>query len=198
MSRVFQYKKAVQSLNYFSINLDKKQYSTKLYLLKYIYLADRYHVRKYGRFITNDAYFAMKYGPVASSVKDIIEGDGDDSDEKKYFNKYLKSKDLKVSSICDVDLKVFSDTDIEALNFVRDNFLNNKKIDIIDHSHEYPEWKKWENELNSGASRAQMSPLDFFNDPENKNIFFTDNKLILDSSKEVFISELKNEEFLIL
>lgn len=42
--------------------------------LQLVYFADRYHLRKFGRPITNDEYFAMPYGPVASGAKDIAEG----------------------------------------------------------------------------------------------------------------------------
>lgn len=39
----------------------------KLKLLKLVYLADKYHLIYYGRTITNDDYYAMKHGPIASN-----------------------------------------------------------------------------------------------------------------------------------
>ena len=44
--------------------------------IKLIFFADRYHIRKYGRPITNDEYLAMDFGPVNSGVKDIAEMSG--------------------------------------------------------------------------------------------------------------------------
>jgi hypothetical protein len=41
--------------------------------LKLIFLADRYHLCRYGRLITNDSYVAMKHGPVPSATRDIVE-----------------------------------------------------------------------------------------------------------------------------
>jgi len=41
----------------------------KLHAIKYFYFADKYHLMKYSRMITNDTYYAMKMGPVASNVK---------------------------------------------------------------------------------------------------------------------------------
>ena len=67
----FDYKKATQAINYFT----KKEGGQieKLKLIKLVYLADRFHLRKYGRPIMNDTYLAMPLGPVGSSVKDIAE-----------------------------------------------------------------------------------------------------------------------------
>ena len=67
----FDYQKATQSLTFFAEKEGGRIHKMKA--LKLVYLADRYHLRKYGRPITNDEYFAMPYGPVASGVKDIIE-----------------------------------------------------------------------------------------------------------------------------
>ena len=50
----FDYKKAVQAINFFARKNGGK--ITKLEVLKLIFFADRYHLRKYGRPITNDQY----------------------------------------------------------------------------------------------------------------------------------------------
>lgn len=67
----FDFKKATQALNYlakkFGGNINKMQ------AIKLIYFADRYHLRKYGRPVTNDEFVAMGYGPVGSKTKDIAE-----------------------------------------------------------------------------------------------------------------------------
>ena len=41
--------------------------------IKLIYLADRLHLRKYGRPIIGDMYWAMKLGPVGSLAKRVAE-----------------------------------------------------------------------------------------------------------------------------
>ena len=53
----FDYKKATQAINY----LTKKEGGQidKLKLIKLIYLADRYHLRRYGRRVVNYADLAM-------------------------------------------------------------------------------------------------------------------------------------------
>ena len=67
----FDYRKSTQVLNFFA-NKQGGQIN-KMKALKLIFLADRYHIRKYGRLITNDVYVAMKHGPVPSTTKDISE-----------------------------------------------------------------------------------------------------------------------------
>src|ERR1700761_4111780 len=40
--------------------------------VKFLYLADRAHLNRYGRPITFERYCALQYGPVASNALDII------------------------------------------------------------------------------------------------------------------------------
>jgi uncharacterized phage-associated protein len=51
----------------------KRPGTDKYQAVKFFYLADREHLNRYGRPITSERYFALKYGPVASTVKDLME-----------------------------------------------------------------------------------------------------------------------------
>jgi uncharacterized phage-associated protein len=46
----------------------------KYQAVKLFYLADREHLRRYGRPITHEAYYALDYGPVASNALDLLNG----------------------------------------------------------------------------------------------------------------------------
>lgn len=46
----------------------------KYQAVKFFYLADREHLKRYGRPITYEKYYAMEYGPVASTVLDLLNG----------------------------------------------------------------------------------------------------------------------------
>jgi len=177
--REFDHKKATQAINF----LAQKEggHIDKIKVIKLIWLADRYHIRKYGRPIVNDIYFAMPYGPVASSVADLA-GFNDiqiGEDEKKYLEKYLKSARFKkntIVSIEGVDEQVFSDSEIEALDKIYQEYGNYKPFDLVNLSHKFPEWKKFEASLKSKiTTRELMSYEDFFSNPPNslpmKNIF---------------------------
>ena len=55
--------KITQSLG-FLLSLDDNHRMNKLKLVKLIWAADRYHLRKYGRTVTDSEYFALPHGPV--------------------------------------------------------------------------------------------------------------------------------------
>ena len=165
----FNYKKAVQALNFFA-NKDGGCIN-KMKAIKLIFFADRFHLRKYGRPIVNDEYFAMPYGPVCSGVKDIAEMSiwlGEK--EGEYAVKYLRtSGKFEVEAIKgDPDwIKIFSKSDLEALSFSWDNYGKMSEFDLAETAHQYPEWKKHEKKLKT-QSRARMNYEDFFEDPTEK------------------------------
>jgi len=185
----FNYEKAVQCLNYFA-RYSKNKEIDKLKALKLVYLADRYHLRKYGRLITNDSYFAMEYGPVASSVKDLTQFNCLSHKEEKYAEKFISpsNKEHHFISRADIEKEVFSETDLEALNFVRENYGHLR--DLVGLTHKFPEWKKHETRLKS-ASRVPMDVYDFLEDTHNLKEEF----VILSKNESVIRKEqLKEQE----
>ncbi len=161
----FQYKKATQALNYFASQ--EGGHINKMKAIKLIFFADRYHIRKYGRPITNDEYQAMDYGPVNSGVKDIAEMSGFlGQRELNYASEFIQPYGLyEVQSIAPVEQKVFSQTDLESLEFAWETFGKYDQFTLADITHKYPEWKRHEEELKH-SSRVRMDYVDFFDDPE--------------------------------
>lgn len=53
----------------------KKPGADKYQIVKFMYLSDREHLSRYGRPITQEVYYALPYGPVASKAMDMLEGD---------------------------------------------------------------------------------------------------------------------------
>ena len=164
MRPAFNYKKATQALNFLAGKQDGQ--INKMKALKLVYFADRYHLRKYGRLITNDTYYAMEHGPVASGVKDIAEFSMIlDSHEWGYASKYIVTTDQhNFKSLADVDQGEFSDSDIEALEFAWAKFGRFDQFQLRDLTHKYPEWQKWEKALQN-RSRIDMDIEDFLEDP---------------------------------
>lgn len=166
MALSFSYKKATQALNYFA--LQSGGHINKMKALKLLFFADRFHLRKYGRPITNDEYFAMNYGPVPSGGKDLVEGSDFRPDvEKAYAGQYLNPVNrYEYSSVNEVDAIVFSQTDLEAISFAWKSFGSLDEFALADLTHQYPEWKRHEATLGSETcSRAKMSYDDFLEDP---------------------------------
>lgn len=172
LSKEFSYKKATQALNFFASK--QNGHIDKLKALKLIYFADRYHLRKYGKLITNDTYFAMPYGPVASGTKDILEMSQFLSEiEQDYALRYIEpiSETDYIRAVKEFDPDELSSSEKEALEYISNQFQKLNSIQLYELTHLYPDWKKKENQLKSGqASRVEMDLLDFFEDPDNPEL----------------------------
>lgn len=167
MQLSFSYKKAIQSLNYFAIQSGGSL--NKMKALKLIYFADRYHLRKYSRPITNDTYFALPYGPVASASRNVLE-DGDEyqTPESSYKQQFVQVTDkYSYKSIHDVKQDVFSQSDQEALSYAWKTYSHKDHFALADETHLFPEWSKHEAALKSGqVSRRPMPYSDFLENTE--------------------------------
>lgn len=193
MSLDFNYKKATQALNYFA---RKKGGSIDtLMAIKLVWLADRLHLRKYGRFITNDKYYAMKLGPVGSGTYNIIKDSSNFLDREilNYSSRFITCLDKekkKFISSNEIDEKVFSKSELGVLEHVFSNFSNMTKWQLSDYSHLFDEWARYKDQIgNSSEARFEIIVDDFFNITS-----FGDE--IFDQSQEVLecVKELYNEE----
>ncbi|MBU1032839.1 SocA family protein [Patescibacteria group bacterium] len=184
------FKKATQALNLLAEKKDGR--INKMKAIKLIYLADRLHLRKYGRPIVGDVYWAMKLGPVGSSTKKIAELSDMPANVLAYAKKYIKPVDARkqsftsVESIKKPDLNVFSKSDIECLEAIYERFSDKDQFELADLTHEYPEWSKHKKEIDGGKTRAKMDYKDFFADPKDGDAIFLQKKAELNQAKESF------------
>jgi uncharacterized phage-associated protein len=165
-------RKSTQALNYFahkSASGAPARRLNRMKALKLLFFADRYHLRKYGRPVSDCAYFAMKHGPVASQAKHVAEESARlDNRSRSYARRYVRKDDTyHFSSVGDVDLAVLSESDREALDFAWKNFGHYSEFRLRDITHHYPEWKKHAVKLRgAGRKRVEMQYSDFFTDPD--------------------------------
>ncbi len=184
------YKKETQALNFFAHKKDGQ--INKMKAIKLVYLADRFHLRKYGRPIVGDKYYAMKYGPVGSQTKNIAELSHASDDAISYAKKYIKpisvhKKNDSFVSIRKNDLSVFSKTDIECLESIYKNFSDKDQFELAELTHKYPEWLKHEKDLKEGGRRrVEMDYNDFFGSGSKEEDLFKQNKSELSLAKESF------------
>ena len=181
------YKKATQALNFFAQKKDGK--INKMKAIKLIYLADRLHLRKYGRPIVGDMYWAMKLGPVGSQAKRVAELDTMPDGVLSYAKKYIKPVDDKKQSFISlqpVDTDLFSQTDLECLETIYEHFSDKDQFELAELSHQYPEWIKHARALKAGKKRVAMNYDDFFSDTEKDDPLFGQNKSDLNLAKKSF------------
>jgi uncharacterized phage-associated protein len=167
MSLALAHRKATQALNFLA--RQSGGCINKLKALKLLFFADRYHLRKYGRPVSECAYFAMSHGPVASEAKQVAEEHALlPASARSYARRFLEKKgDYDYASVADFDKSVLSETDVEALTFAWENFGYLPKYQLRDITHHYPEWKRHERALKPGGPRrVKMEYADFFADPD--------------------------------
>jgi uncharacterized phage-associated protein len=165
----FNYRKATQALNHFALKQGGK--INKMKALKLIYFADRYHLRKYGRLITNDNYVAMDNGAVPSSTRDILEMTGFIGDsEKDYANRYIATKGYDLKSSASPDDDVFSLSDIEAIEFAWKQFGHLGGYALARLTHKYPEWDIHKEALKHKPQSSFPMNIDNFLDDPSSNV----------------------------
>ena len=182
--------KLIQALAYLA---DKQPNKTidNMKAYKLLWLADRYHLRRTGRTITGDSYYAMPHGIVPSDAKCLLEGEKTKlKSSRTYLNQFIftdGNHEYKV--IKQPDLKMFSDSDQDAIDIIlkRYNKYNAKQLSEL--SHKFPEWLFYEDLLKDKSSKNSYKiDLDhFFEDaPKEAKTLFNENREMLELTKELY------------
>lgn len=166
-------------------------------LIKLIWAADRYHIRNYGRLVSEDVYYAMAHGPVSSialNIARLTEWEFE-QDEYNFLDKLFNS-DKKYTWIekgANIGEDYLSETDKEALEFAWKTFGGLDDFYLADEiSHQYPEWKRLEEKISNDpfTNREKIDIEDFFENPE-EDAFFVVDKDHLIASKEYYKEQEK-------
>lgn len=112
----FDTSKAVAAIAYLAQRTGESMYP----VLKMLYLADKRHLERYGRFIVGDSYVAMHQGPVPSSTYDMLKFvrgdrkffDGGDIAARAFS---LDKHTHRLELLADPDVSALSESDIECL-----------------------------------------------------------------------------------
>jgi len=195
----FNTKKGVAFLEYI-LSLIAHPYNY-MSLLKLAFFADRYHIRNFARPVSGDIYYAMKFGPVPSNLKDII-------DVQDFFSENIIRKDryfVQLNSNTEIDKTQFSKSDLEAIDFSVNNFakIGMNQYSIANLTHAYPEWDKYKLQFENGnIIREEMDYRDFLlnakpNHPEFAKLDFKDPyPPISESDRKDLISEIEEMNLL--
>jgi uncharacterized phage-associated protein len=186
--RGFNYKKTVQALNLLAQKSGGRM--NKMKAIKLIWLSDRLHLRRHGRTITGDVYFALPHGPVPSATRDVLQWNGYSDDiASGYASSYIDQDGQYFYKSTDTpNLKVFSKTDLDCINVIYDCFGSLDEFQLRNFSHIFPEWVKHSLGLTSGqSSRYLMDESDFFINVQEKSGLFQDSEEFLSLSKEMFV-----------
>ncbi len=146
----------------------------KMKAAKLLFHADKYHLLKYGRPVLGDEYACMQYGPVPSTslnvMNDVLARDAhfpptakDLFDEYLAVEKPLFTKYPVFRAKREPDLDVFSDSDIEALEYSYQTYGAKSAWELSEESHNEPCWRA-ANQGRSPGSSVRMDYSLFFED----------------------------------
>lgn len=151
----------------------------KMKLMKLLWLSDRLHLSKYGRLILKDRYYALPHGPVPSIALDIC---------KRSKDGYIIIQGYNIKSERGYNKDFFSKSDLKIMDYVWEKFKDFSSLDFSNYSHKYPEWLRFEKELeNKNISNSHEIVIqDFFEfpDPNEFSDLVTEEDITL--SKEEF------------
>lgn len=183
-------KKIIQALAYIAYQqADHKINSMKAY--KLLWLADRYHLRQFGRTITGDTFFALPHGVVPSDAKNVVEHQSTHiPNDEEYVAKYIKRiSKYSFQAVTEPDVMEFSDSDQEALDKVLNAYGNLDQYQLEELSHTFPEWLAYKEKLEAeNTPKAYKIDLDYFFDEakEDKSGLFVDDPEKLSLVKDYF------------
>ena len=135
--------------------------------VKLMFLSDVYAVRKYGDFMTEDTYYAMKNGPVGSEIDNILEQNNEFLGSVKklnYVKKYLEIDNTKNSwsVVSAIDNKeedatdYLSEWDEEIIDYIFNKYGNKSPQELIETTHRYNMWKKGADRLTESKKRVKI------------------------------------------
>lgn len=157
---MFSLRKILQALYYLQKNSNNPDKYSRMYLLKLLYFADRYHIRHFGILGSGDTYKAMQRGPVAYYTYNNMKGNarGVNSAEFILLND-IQELDENSVSIVNQGCDELSESYIEALDFALNTYGGFSHYELSEITHDYPEWQnKKQNE--------DMNLKDFFENPQ--------------------------------
>lgn len=183
-------KRIIQALAYIAYQQPgHKVNSMKAY--KLLWLADRYHLRQFGRTITGDVFFALPHGVVPSDAKNVVEHQITHiPTDEEYRDKYIKRLGkYSYQAITEPDIMVFSDSDQEALDKILQAYGTLDQYKLEELSHKFPEWLAYKAKLEAeGTPKAYKIDFDYFFDEakEDKSGLFADDPEKIALIKEYF------------
>lgn len=151
----------------------------RMKLMKLLWLSDRLHLNKYGRLILKDRYKALPNGPIASTALNIAQYGIPGS---------IKIDSYNVIATKEFDSDFFSKSDLKIMEYVWNKFQKMESFEFSEYSHRYPEWLRFEKELNSKFTPNSYDIViqDFFDFPELQEFEDLLDSNIISLSKEDF------------
>ena len=182
------YRKIVQAVAYLAQKSGAEGLN-RLHAFKLLYLADRDHLRRCGSLITGDSYNAMKYGPLPVATERLLKSKRAPEAECGYAGQYLRMESTGQTSAVihckKIDLDQLSRQEIESLDLAWSVYQ--RATDIVEYTHEFPEWKRAYKKRVAGMTAVPMKIEDFFLAAPESVEYCTADPDWVSSSKELYV-----------
>lgn len=162
----------------------KRPDADKYQAVKFLYLADREHLVRFGRPITYETYYALWYGPVASHALDLLEGD----------TKVLKAAGIKSLPFAtevgkakngsdttfirkparDVNLEIFSRSDLKIFDEILQKYGDSSFNELMNLTHEHAAYQTAWTERRGTSNRAEMFYEEMIDNEEQRKALVED------------------------
>jgi uncharacterized phage-associated protein len=133
----FNFKRTLQASAYL-LRLDGKRMSY-LRLLKMLYIADREWLAETGESITGDRAYAMKFGPVLTSVYELIKGNGS---KAGVWDDFIHTEGYAVNLVADPGRGELSKGIVQKLSEITERDRNLDEFELSELTHGFPEWAR--------------------------------------------------------
>lgn len=139
---IFNLDRALNAMLYVAFRVERRDIHK---IFKILYFADMTHIYKYGRSITGDRYIAMKYGPVPSSIYDMVKiVRGDSIYIMEELKAFFQVEGDRIEPLRDADPRYLSATDIAELDSTIEKYAEADFAKMTEISHGFAWTKTWE------------------------------------------------------
>jgi uncharacterized phage-associated protein len=135
----FHPEKAVEAAAMF-LNLHKKKPMKYIGLLKMLYIADRIALDRMEKPITGDRSFSLDFGPVLSSVYDLIKGQKV-GNALPLWSKYIATSENSVTLLADPSKNHLCQEEEEIIEQVYNKLGHIDPFTVAEWTHDLPEWQ---------------------------------------------------------
>ena len=179
LASLFDERKAAQTAAFFLLKATQRGANiTILKLMKLMYLAERSSYKEYGEPIIGDALVSMPNGPVLSKTLDLINFGAQENLDGGWDSLIAdrSGRDMILKPTATIksenDLKELSESDIEILQSIWDDFGNKSAFWLRDYTHDANNCPEWEDPDGSSVPIKLENLLGIigFSDEENHAI----------------------------
>lgn len=160
----------------------------RLKVVKNLWAADRFSLRRFAQTIASPYYVAMKNGPVSSYALRLIKQDelASEADLELWRNSF-ETREYDIYPIAEIGTSALSLVDQRMLLKAASTFHGVKRFDMANKvSHAYPEWSVHKGALSENPSTSvPIDNLRFFDNPS-VDPYFVEDPEILNAARETY------------